>query len=103
VLTNSFTIQNESTNSLKLSEATASVKGVDVEIRETQPGKMFTALVAFPKGFQATPGQPVMVTIKSSNPRLPLIKVPVEQVARPAAMQTLPPPALTAKSQAATH
>ncbi len=103
VLTNSFTIQNNSTNSLKLSDATASAKGVDVEIKETQPGKLFTALVAFPQGFETVPGQPVTVTIKSSNPRVPVIKVPVEQPSRPSAMQTLPAAALSAKSQAAAH
>ena len=104
VLTNSFTIQNDSTNALKLSDAAVSVKGIDVEIKETQPGRLFTALVAFPKGFQTTPGQPVTVTIKSSNPRLPLIKVPVEQPSRPAAMQQpVPPPALSAKTQATAH
>jgi copper(I)-binding protein len=101
-VTNSFTIQNNSTNSLKLSDAAASVKGVGVEIKETQPGKLFNALVSFPQGFETTPGQPVTVTIKSSNARVPLIKVPVEQPSRPAAMQqAVPPPSLSAKTQAA--
>ena len=86
-VTNSVAIQNNSTNLLELSEPTVNVPGVDVQIKETQPGKSFTAVVAFPQGFLVTPGQPVMLTVKSSNPKFPLLNVPVFQIPR-----QVPPP-----------
>jgi hypothetical protein len=101
-LTNSFNIQNNSTNVLELSDASANSKGVDVHIREMQPGKLFAAMVAFPPGFEIPSGKSVAVSIKSSNTRVPVITVPVEQSPRATPQQgggqaplppTLKPPA----------
>ena len=83
-VTNSVTIQNNSTtNVLKLSEPTINVPGVEVEIRENQPGKFFSAILAFPQGFQVPPGQLVELSFKTSNPKFPVVKVPVRQMQRP--------------------
>jgi copper(I)-binding protein len=90
--TNSVAIQNKSTNALQLSKATVNVTGVSAEIRELRPGKDFTALVAFPQGFQVPLGQQVELSVKSSNPKYPLLKVPVMQVQRPAAPPAPTPP-----------
>ena len=96
-LTNSVAIQNNSAaNPLTLSEATVNVPGVGVEIRETQPGKSFIALLAFPQGFMVPPGQQVEFSVKTSNPKLPLVKVPVRQIARPPAAALPAPPAAAA-------
>lgn len=84
-VTNSVAIQNNSSNALQLSEATVNVLGVGTEIREMQTGKTFTALVGFPQGFQIPPGQQVELSVKSSNPKFPLLKVPVMQMPRPPA------------------
>lgn len=95
-VTNSITIQNNSTNAVTLSEPSVNATGVRAEIKEMQPGRMFTAFVTFPQGFEAVPGQPLELTMKSSNPKMPVFKVPVTQVPRPArAMVTprQPPPA----------
>ena len=81
--TNSVAIENKSTNALQLSEATVNVPGVSVEIREMRPGVSFTAMLAFPPGFEVTPGQQVMLSVKSSNPKYPEIEVPVMQMPRP--------------------
>jgi hypothetical protein len=91
-VTNSVTIQNNSTNLLQLSEPVVNVPGVEAQIKEMQPGKTFTALLAFPQGFLVTPGQPVELTVKSSNPKFPVVKVPVVQMPRPAASPVAPAP-----------
>jgi hypothetical protein len=87
-VTNSVSIRNQSTNDLKLSDPAVNVPGVEAQIKEMQPGKYFTALVAFPQGFEVTPGRQVEVSFKTSNPKFPVVKVPVLQMPRPA-----PPPA----------
>jgi hypothetical protein len=83
-LTNSIAIENRSTNALRLSDATVNVPGVEAQIREMRPGMSFTAMLAFPQGFQAPPGQQVELSIKSSSPKYPVLKVPVMQLPRPA-------------------
>lgn len=88
-ITNTITIQNNSTNKLALSEPNASIPGVGVDIKELQPGRVFLARISFPQGFQLPQGVPATVTIKSSNPNYPLIRVPVVQMSR--AMMPMPP------------
>ncbi len=41
------------------------------------------AMVAFPQGFEATPGQKVELSFKTSHPKIPVLKVPVIQMRRP--------------------
>jgi copper(I)-binding protein len=82
-VTNSVTIQNNSTNLLTLSEPVVNMPGVEATIRELQPGKSFAAMLAFPQGFLVPPGQQVELSVKSSNPRFPVLKVPVMQLVRP--------------------
>ena len=102
-VTNSVMIQNNSTNLLQLSEPVVNVPGVDAQIREMQPGRSFTALLAFPQGFQVAPGQHVELSVKSSNPKFPVVKVPVMQTPRPAPPPVRPPPpAKPVPSRAAT-
>jgi copper(I)-binding protein len=95
VMSNSVTIQNNSTNLVILSEPAVNVPGVEATIRELQPGKSFSAMLTFPQGFLISPGQQVEFTAKSSNPKFPVVKVPVIQMTRPTG-PTLPPPAATA-------
>jgi hypothetical protein len=82
-VTNSVTIQNNSTNAVQLSEPVVNVPGVEAQIKETQPGKSFIAMLAFPQGFEIPRGLHVELSVKSSNPRYPIIKVPVMQLPRP--------------------
>jgi hypothetical protein len=88
-LTPAVTIQNNGTNVLTLSEPTVNAKDVDVQLKEIQPGRMFSATLTFPEGFEMPQGQTVALSIKSSNPRFPVIKVPVLQMQH-AATRTLP-------------
>jgi copper(I)-binding protein len=87
--TPSLTIQNNSTNALKLTDAALNVPGVEFELKEMQPGRTFTAVLNFPQGFEMPQGQAVFFTAKTSHPLFPEIKVPVVQLARPVT-QTLP-------------
>jgi len=93
--TAAITIQNNGTNALKLTDATVDAKGVDVQIAESSPGKLFTATLTFPEGFEAPQNTPVAFSVKSSHPRFPVIKVPVMQMPRPALPPTSPHAAVT--------
>jgi hypothetical protein len=98
------TIQNNSTNALTLSDATVNAPGVAVQLKEVQPGRLFNAMVTFPEGFQMPAGEPVMLTVKSSQPRMPEIRVPVSQAAHPVVTPVAPPapaPKPTAEAPAA--
>lgn len=82
-ITNSVSISNRGTNSVELSDPVVSVPGVEAQIKETQAGKAFLALVAFPQGFQVPPGQQVQLSFKTTHPRFPVVRVPIMQMPRP--------------------
>ena len=86
-LTNRFTasvwVQNNGTNVLALSEPTVTGKGVEVKIREDQPGKLITLTMTFPAGYEIAPGETAELSVKSNHPLFPVIKVPVLQTPRP--------------------
>ena len=99
-VTNSVAIQNNSTNLVTLSEPVVSVPGVEAQIKETQPGKSFVALLAFPQGFQVPAGQQVELSVKTSNPKFPVVKVLVTQMPRPSPPPMAPPPPTPAAAPA---
>ncbi len=102
-VTNSVTIQNRSTNSLVLSDPVVDAPGVEVQIKELQPGKYFTILVGFPQGFQLTPGRQVQLIVKSSNPKFPIVRVPILQMPHPMARRVpFPRPARPITAPVAT-
>jgi hypothetical protein len=96
-LTNSVsltaTIQNNSTNTLVLSEPKASLEGIEVKLKEVQPGKRFELTAVFPADFQHPIGPPVEVSAKSNFPLKPLVTIPVYQAAAPP--KPVAPPAPT--------
>jgi hypothetical protein len=85
--TQTITIQNNSTNLVTLSDPAVNMPGVEAAIKELQAGRVFSALLTFPDGFEIPQGQEVVFTAKSSNPRSPLISVPVKQFPRRTAAQ----------------
>ena len=89
-MTNSVTIQNNSTNSLLLTEPSVNLPGVDIKLNEIQPGRVFNITLSFPAGFSLPPGDPVALTMKSSNQRMPLVKVPILQQPKPFVPQAGP-------------
>lgn len=92
-------IQSNSTNALVLSEPSVNAEGVGIQLKETQPGRFFTVTLNFPTGFEIAPGEAVAFSAKSNLPRVPVVKVPITQVARPAAAQPVPLPLLPGKQQ----
>lgn len=105
--TPSITIQNNSTNKLTVSDAEVNVPGVELQLKEMQPGRVFSAQLVFPEGFEVPQGKQVLFTAKSSNPDTPVIKVPILQTMRPAGPPPLPSappaPAATGPRAQATH
>lgn len=75
-------IRNNGTNLLSLSNATVNAEGVDVQVKETEPGRQFTITLAFPKGFQMPNGEAAL-TINSSHPQFKTITVPIRQPQAP--------------------
>jgi len=88
------TIQNNSTNSLVLSEPGVNAEGVKVQLRETQPGRQYSLTAVFPQGFSSLPAQGIEVRVKSNLPQLPVLKVPVFQLGRASAAAAPPAPAI---------
>jgi hypothetical protein len=97
------TIRNNSSAPLKLSDAAVNVEGVTVQTTETQPGKLFTLNVTFPTNFQSHVEKPMELTVKTSNPRHPVLHVPFIQAAMPtpASAPTAPRPINAAATNAA--
>lgn len=87
------TVRNNGSLPVKLSDPAVNVEGATVEVKETLPGKVFALNLAFPANFQARPGQPMELTVKTTHPKFPLIRVPIMQAAAP---PPPPPPAVPA-------
>ena len=83
-------IRNNGTNTLALSEPTVNAKGVDVQLKETEPGRAFALAVKFPAGFEIAQGEKVELSVKSNHPQFPTIKVPIMQPPRPAPPVAVP-------------
>jgi hypothetical protein len=88
-------IRNNDVDPLTLYEPAVNAEGVEVQMKEVAPGRQFTLTLNFPAGFELTPGKVVGLSIKTSHPRFPVIKVPVLPMALPAPRvmkpQELPP------------
>ena len=70
-------VRNSETNALVLSDASINFPGATVRVQEQQPGRVFSLMVTLPAGFEVKPERKVELSVKSSHPRYPLIKVPV--------------------------
>ena len=93
-LTLTVTIRNNGTNAAVLSEPSINAKGVDVQMNEIQPGRYYNVILKFPAGFEIAPTDRIELSVKSSPPQFPVVKVPVTQPPRPpqAAIVPAPPP-----------
>lgn len=72
-------IRNNSSRPVKLSEPAVAAAGVTAKLTESQPGKIFMVEIDFPANFQVPSGKPLEVEIKTTNPRMPLLKLPIVQ------------------------
>jgi hypothetical protein len=89
-MTPSITIQNNTTNSVTVSDATVDLPGVEAVIREMQPGRLYSVQLNFPAGFEIPQGQKGMLSVKSTHPQFASIQVPIVQMARPASPPSVP-------------
>ena len=78
-------IRSNGTNTLALSEPAVNAKGVDMQLKEVEAGRSFTLALNFPAGFEIAQGERVEVSLRSSHPQFPSIRVPVVQAAPPGA------------------
>jgi len=85
-----ISIHNNSVKPLTLSEPGVNAKDVDVQMKETEPGRQFTLTLTFPAGFEIAQGESVELSVKSSHPQFQVIKVPVRQMPRPAQAMVQP-------------
>jgi hypothetical protein len=79
----SIRIENKSTNHMQLSVPAVNAEGVDIQIKELQPNRMYDAQLTFPAGFQIAQGQRITFTAKSGLEQFPLIEVPINQQPSP--------------------
>jgi hypothetical protein len=78
-LTQTVWVRNNSTNAITLSEPKVNAKGVEVTLKDFQPGRYFSISLIFPPGFTVPAGEKIELTVKTSHPQYPVIKVPVIQ------------------------
>jgi hypothetical protein len=88
--TRSIDIVNNGTNVMALSDPVVSAPGVDVQLKEMKPGRLYAAMLTFPQGFGVARGEHVELTVKSSLASAPVIKVPILQTAAPSAPLVTP-------------
>lgn len=81
----SVAIMNNGTNQVRLSDAEVNITNVTVDIKETAPGSRFNLSINLPDGFELSPGQRGEVSVKTSHPQYPIVRIPVFQTARPVA------------------
>lgn len=72
-------IRNSGADPVKLSEPKATVDGPEVVLRESEAGRLYHVDVTFPAGFRLEEGRPVEITVRSSHPKFPLLRIPVLQ------------------------
>lgn len=72
-------IRNNGSRPVVLSDPGINAKGAGVQLREIQPGRLFSLVVTFPAGFQEPSGTTVEVHVKSNTEQSPVLTVPVSQ------------------------
>lgn len=72
-------LRNQGSRPLALSEPSVNANGASATVDVSKPGQIFTAKVDFSTGFEAPAGQQLVLSIKTDNPRVPVIKVNIKQ------------------------
>lgn len=72
-------VRNNGSTPIQLSNAAVNTEGVKVQTMELQPGKLFSLNLDFPTNFNARPDQSLELTVKTTHPRHPVLRVPILQ------------------------
>ena len=89
--TRDVTIRNLGATPLTLSKPVLDLDGVEGQLTEVQPGRLFTVRLAFPPGFELPTGRSAEVRLESNHPQFPVIRVPI---VRATVRTPSPPPAV---------
>jgi len=80
-LTDKFTttvvVRNQLNAPLKLTGPQLNAKGVEYEVKETEPGKAFDINFTFPAGYQYPADTNLEFNVNSSNEQMPVVRIPV--------------------------
>ena len=77
------TIRNSGGTNVTVSEPTVNLPGVEATVQELQPGRAFNIMLNFPAGFEIKPTERAELSVKTSHPQHPIIRVPIFQAPRP--------------------
>jgi hypothetical protein len=94
-VTKSVLIRNIHPNPIVLSNAVINVPNIEVQLAENHPGHTFTVALTFPAGFEIGAGREVALSVQSSYPGRPFIKVPIIQ--EPGVAAPVPAPSATGR------
>ena len=76
-------LRNNTSQPVKLSDPTINAEGASVRMQELELGKTFRFDLVFPAQFQARAGGAMELSVKTSHPKYPVMKVPVTQAQPP--------------------
>jgi hypothetical protein len=76
-------ISNNGTRPVSLSEASINHPGVDVQLKETQPG-LYALMLTLPVGFDVGKEPAYAVSVQTTHPRSPSIRIPIVPITDPA-------------------
>lgn len=74
-----ISLQNRGSHPLALSDPSVNTSGATATLAVLQPGRAFTASVAFGTGFVMPAGTALELSIKTDSPREPVVKIPIKQ------------------------
>jgi len=74
-------IRNLGRDPLTLSGLEVDLAGLESEVHEIQPGRLFSIVVTFPVGFRPPAGQLGQLRVRSDHPRFPVIGFPLIRAA----------------------
>jgi hypothetical protein len=90
------TVRNNGQAPVRVFEPAFPVQGVEAQIQEVQTGRVFNVVLTFPQGFELPAGQRTELSLKTSHPRYPEVKVPAQQAPKPTAQPPVSPVAAAA-------
>lgn len=75
-------VRNNGSIPFSLSNPTVNADGVEVQIKEIDPGRYATLTMTFPQDFTITPGKQIHLSVKTGLAHPPTVEVPVFQLPR---------------------